>query len=149
MPTELFPFLENLFTKREPITSKTQFKETFMAIKFLSLYPGSFSLAVKANCLMMKLPDWAINSFLFQLTPKQRPPRLHYPKGAEKQKTWPKEALHKIIQKYCCSEDHAVQILNILSLKDDKILETIGIGKEAIGGRRENKQISKRKLKTK
>ena len=102
-----------------------------MTIKFLSLYPGTFIVAAKANLLSAKIPYWATNMFLFHSIAKQRPPRLAYPKKTEKEKTWPKEALQKVSQRYCCSSEHAVQILTIMEKQNPNILEALGVGKQS------------------
>jgi len=149
MATELFPFLENLFRKSQVIDSKYDFKETYMAIKFLSLYPGTSDLANEANRLSCKLPGWAVNMFLFFSIPKQKPPHFQYPKKEESQKKWPKEAILKIAQKYCCSTEHAIQYLNILEKKDPGILESLGIppeGEKKNGGK--DRKLPKQKRKT-
>ena len=138
--TELFPFLENLFNKRKFIDSKESFKEQYMAIKFLSLYPGTFSLAAEANRLSSKVPGWAVNALLFHSIKKQRPPRFQYPKGEEKTKTWPKEAVQKIARHLCCSEAHAIQTINIISQQNVNILESLGLSAEG-----EKKRAAKNK----
>jgi len=148
MPIDLFQFINNLFNKKEPVDSRTDFKDTYMTIRFLSLYPKTFHLAKKANILSAKIPYWATNCFLFNTIKQQDPPWIKYPKGAEKDKKWPKEAIIKICQKFCCSEEHAVQILNILSLKDSTVLESLGIGKEGKErGTKKNIRTTKAKKK--
>lgn len=146
---ELFEFIENLFTKAQIVDSSVPFKETYMAVKFLSLYPGTFDISIEANRLLTKCPNWVVNVFLFHSIKKQKTPRFHYPKKEDTQKKWPKEAIQKISRKFCCSEFHSVQILNILSLKHDKILEDLGIGKEVIGAPKQNKRVSKKRISKK
>lgn len=146
MPVDLFQFINNLFSKKETVTSRTEFKETYMTIRFLSLYPKTFFLAKKANELSSKIPNWATNLFLFHTIKKQDPPWIKYPKGAESQKQWPKEAIDKIMKKLCCSQEHAIQTLNILSSKDSDLLESLGIGKEGKErGKKKNIRTSKSK----
>lgn len=130
MQQDLFSFIDNLFRKKLTVDSKDQFREQFMTIKFLSLYPGTSAVANEANRLSAKIPAWATNMFLFHTIKKQKPPHFQYPKGAEKEKKWPPEAIQKICSKFCCSTEHAVQILNILETKDKKILESLGIAQE-------------------
>jgi hypothetical protein len=142
MVIELFEFIENLFTKRQPVDSKTVFKEQYMVTKFLSLYPGTFTVAGLANRLSCKIPGWATNMFLFHTIKKQRAPHFQYPKGAEKEKKYPPEALQKICGKFCCSTEHAIQIIKILEKKDPQILESLGISPEG-----EKKSASKKNRK--
>ena len=124
---ELFPFLNNLYDKKIPIRD-VEFKEHFMAIKFLSLYPGTFTLAMIANQLCGKIPGDMLSAFLFHSIPKQRAPKFAYPKGAEKEKVWPEEAIRKVSNQFCCSAEHAIQTLNILEVQQsENILETLGI----------------------
>jgi hypothetical protein len=144
MPLDLFGFIENLFSKKQFIDSREPYKETYMAIKFLSLYPGTFIIAAVANRLSSKIPAWATNVFLFNTIKKQRPPHFQYPKAEEKEKQkWPKEAIQKICNKFCCSEEHAIQILQILSMKDHQILESLGIGPEGEkkSGNKKNRRV--------
>lgn len=142
MTTELFPFIENAFTKGELITSKTDFKEIYMAIKFLSLHPGSFFAAEEANRLSTKLPNWATACYLFYSTPKARAPKITYPKSA-KDKQWPKELLEVIMKNFYCPEHHAIQIASILNKKDPSIIASMGVEvKKTDGDRKVSKKRS-------
>lgn len=141
MQFDLFQFIDNLFQKKELINSKVPYKETFMTIKFLSLYPGTFITAVEANRLSAKIPYWATNMFLFNNVEKQRAPRFSYPKKEVKGKAWPAEAVQKITRRYCCSTEHAAQILSIMERNNPNVLESLGIGKQ--GTERKKKGKSK------
>lgn len=123
---QLFEFIDNLFTKQKPITSEDDFRETYMALKFLSLYPGTFATAVKANQLAAEIPSWAINLFLFHTIEKQKAHRFEYPKKNTKE-IWPKSAIQKVAQQNCCSPLHAEQILSIMAKQKGFSLEIIGI----------------------
>jgi hypothetical protein len=130
MPADqLFDFLENLFKKKVPVTPNTPFKDQYMAVKFLSLYPGTFMEAVEANRFSTKIPGWATNCFLYATVRKQRAPRFHYPKNEDKAKQWPKEAIKKVSGKFCCSDFHASQILDIMEKQNPKVLDVLGVKK--------------------
>jgi hypothetical protein len=137
MALDLFSFIENLFNKKTYIDSTNPFKESYMTIKFLSLYPGTFTLATQANRLSMKMPYWATNAFLFHSIKKQRAVKISYPKGAEtKEKKWPPEAIEKISRQCCCSVEYSIQMLRILESQNPLILESLGIGPESEKKRR-------------
>ena len=58
-----------------------------------------------------------------------------------------RDAIKKVAQKYCCSDEHSTQILNILKNKRPEILEDLGIeegGKSA----KKNRGVSKPRVKT-
>lgn len=141
MQFDLFQFIDNLFQKKELIDSKVPYKETYMTIKFLSLYPGTFMTAAEANLLSAKIPYWATNMFLFNTVAKQRAPRMAYPKKENKGKVWPTEAIQKVTRRYCCSTEHATQILSIMERRNPNVLESLGIGKQ--GTERKKKGKSK------
>ena len=148
MQLDLFQFINNLFDKKVNIDSRNPFKETYMTIKFLSLYPGTFTIANLANRLSRKIPIWATNCFLFYTVPKQKPPRIHYPKGEEKENdSLPPEATNKICQRFCCSAEHAKQILKILKKDSPDILLSLGVDQN--GGKnsgKKNSRFSKQKF---
>lgn len=123
---QLFDFVENCFNKQTPIASSFQFKEVYMAIKFLSLHPSSFLDAVEANRLSMNLPDWATCMFLFHSVPKGRAPKIIYPKK-NKSEEWPKELVEKVVEHFLCSSDHAIQILSILKKQNPSAIESMGV----------------------
>jgi hypothetical protein len=128
MAQDLFEFIENLFIKKTIVTSKNDFREQYMAVKFLSLSPVTFIVADEANRLMAKIPPWATNMYLFVNAPHRRPPKMAYPKkGDPTEKTYPKEVLEKVANKYCCTIDNATQILKILNKQDPTLLEAFGV----------------------
>jgi len=142
MATELFEAIENFFTKRDPVTTATDFKEIYMAIKFLSLHPSSFSAAVEANRLSTKIPNWATNCFLFYSIPKGKQPRIAYPKS-EKENIWPKELIDKVCENFQCAPHHACQIIEILNKIDPLIIESMGVEvKKSVG---DNRKVSRSK----
>lgn len=147
MAQELFEFIENLFIKKVAVNSKNDFREQYMTIKFLSLYPGTFIVADEANRLMTKIPPWATNIYLFVNTPHKRPPKMVYPKKGEcAEKTYPKEILGKLANKYCCTEENAVQILKILDRQDPSLLEVFGIELERKADKENNDKNKNRRL---
>ena len=127
MAEDLFEFLNNLFSKGTKVDSNTNFKDQYMAVKFLSLYPGAFLVAEEANRLMGKMPGSATNLFLFHSIGKQRPPRITYPKKDVEEKRFPKEMIHKMASRLCCSEQEAIQTLQILEKIDPLLLEDLGV----------------------
>jgi hypothetical protein len=140
MSTDLFEFIENCFTKDEPVLPDTGFKDIYMAIKFLSLYPGTFIIAQEANRFATKIPNWAVACYLYHSIPKGRPPKFAYPKAPERE--WPKEILSAVIKNFNCSPDHAGQIIAILNKKDPAIIESMGVEvkKSGTGDREVSKQ---------
>lgn len=130
MPKDIFQFIKNAFEKAEPVPTSGEGTETFMVIKYLSLYPGSFRTAEKANRLASKLPNWALNCFLHYNTPPvKRAPFIKYPKKEKEPNDKAlNEVLAKIGQHYCCSKEHARQILTILSEERD-VYAAFGIKK--------------------
>ena len=122
MGENLFDFIENLFVKREPVNSQTVFKEQYMTIKFLSLYPGTFFIAEEANRLMTGIPGWGVNCFLFANIQKGKPPRFEYPKK-QQQKTLDKKVISKLCEHFCCGEQNAIEIASILEREDPSALE--------------------------
>lgn len=124
MQRDLFSFIENLFTKEEAVTTKTEFKESFMVIKFLSLYPATFIVAAEANKLLAKLPNWAVACYLFGCIEKDRKPKFIYPK-AENKSQFKEIVIKEIAQKFCCSKNHAEQIANILQKEKPEMIKMI------------------------
>lgn len=127
MPEDIFPILNNFFTKEQSARNMPLRNNGYMIIKFLSLYPVTFNVADKANKLSTKIPEWAVNYFLFYSIPRQRVPRATYPKSTAKEKQWDKILMAKVMQVFNCGMDHAGQILNILSGIDKNIIETFGV----------------------
>lgn len=124
MQRDLFSFIENLFTKQEMVTTETKFKDVFMAIKFLSLYPATFAAATEANRLSTKIPNWAVSCFLFGYIEKDRKPKFIYPKAENKSK-FQEIVVKEIAAKFCCSKVHAEQIALILQKENPTLIKMI------------------------
>lgn len=142
MANDLFETIENIFTKHEPVTTETDFKDMYMAIKFLSLHPASFYAAEEANRLSTKLPNGAVLCYLHGVVPKSRQPRFNYPK-ADKETGFAKELVEAVISNFYCSKHHAVQIINILNKIDPMIIESLGV--EVKKRDSDNRKVSKQK----
>ena len=142
MAKTLFEHIENFFTKGEPFTVETDFKEAFMSIKFLSLHPASFSAAEEANRLATKIPQWAVGCYLFNTVPKGRTPHLTIPKN-EKESRWPKELIEAVCNFFYCSPHHAIQTIEILNQIDPKLITRFGVEVKQSGNG--NRKVSKQK----
>lgn len=142
MATELFEAIENFFTKREPVTVISDFKDIYMAVKFLSLHPASFFEAAEANRLSTKIPNWATSCYLFHTIPKGRQPRINYPKK-DSEKLWPKELIEAVCNHFHCKEHHANQIIGILNKQDPSIIESLGVEVKKSGS--DNRKVSEQK----
>lgn len=124
MQRDLFSFIENLFTKQEIVDTRTEFKEIFMVVKFLSLYPATFMTAAEVNRLSTKIPSWASACHLYSSIEENRKPKFNYPKSENKSK-YSDVVIKTIAQKFCCSKIHAEQIACILDKEKPEIIVAI------------------------
>lgn len=114
---ELWKYLNNLYEKNIPITTESAFKDYFIVIRFLSLYPPAFYAAVQANRLSGKnVPSWMIGVLLYNLVPKEikAPWRKYIKADIEKLSDKRKKAIRKVGQLFNCSDYHAQQTLWLL-----------------------------------
>lgn len=104
---QLFEFVKNLFTKEEKIDSSVNFKEGFMVNRFLSMVPEGFIAASESNKYLSRLPEWAVNSFLFHSIEKRKnAPWINFIKAESTRG----KLLDKISKHFNCSAKTALQI---------------------------------------
>lgn len=117
----LFEQFENLFTKKEKVTTETKPESIYMLNRFLSLSVRGFLPATECNS-SPKMPEWAKLPFLFYSIQKGNVPKISYPK-AEKETLSPrrKKALQRVCQKFCVKEYHGMQILLLLEQQGFKL----------------------------
>jgi hypothetical protein len=111
---ELFEFINNAYLKKENITSKTGFKDVYMANRFLSMNPSSFLDSWEANNIIFKIPVWAGSCLLYHaIKRRKKAPRNDYIKA---EKVNLDKSLVDIISNYlCCSNKHAKETLVLLN----------------------------------
>ena len=130
---ELFDFLDNLFTKEIDVTSKeNQFGNYYIVVRFLSMHVETFWLAVDVNDLANKIPKWAVGCWLYQQVPKKkRAPRIYYIKKPDSKKDTSGSAVGKTLyllaRHFCCSEQHAEQIMRLLGMQNINAAEYFGV----------------------
>lgn len=110
----LFTQLNNLFTKETKVNSSSKPDSVYMLNRFLSLRAGTFLLAYDCNRIK-GLPDWAAYCMLYHSIPMSKAPRSKYPKKlTEKITDKKKKVVVRIQQKFCVTEYHALQIIELL-----------------------------------
>ncbi len=131
-----FPYLKNLFTKEDRLTSKSQEQNMFMVIRYLSMHPDGFFIASEVNRLNSKLPNWATGCLLYFLVPKKsKAPFMAYTK-VKKKDISPRveEILTKIGELFCCNQIHANDIYSLLIREGVDVEATFGMNKEGGSG---------------
>ena len=127
--SDLFEVINNMFTKEESVNSTTEFKESYMTNRFLSMLPDTFLVAVEANRLSRNLPQWATGAYIFNSIPKhKRAPRMNYIRRPLQYAH--QEALKKIGQFFCCDINKAFQIKKILEVNEIDTHKMFGLKKK-------------------
>jgi len=140
---ELFDFVKNLFTKDKAVRSNEHQPPPatlFIVNRFLGYNTSSFYVADEVNCLLGKVPAWAMACLLYHRTPlKKKAPYIDYLKKEKETHSKEKEAaIVKLGEIYCCRPAHAEQILSLLEAQGIK-------AKNILGGRSEAAKRTKSK----
>ncbi len=131
-----FPYLKNLFTKQDKLTSNSQEQNMFMVLRYLSMHPDGFFIASEVNKLNSKLPAWATGCLLYHLVPKKpKAPFMTYSKVKKKELS-PRmeEILTKIGELFCCNLNYANDIYSLLIKQSIDIEASFGMNEEGGSG---------------
>ncbi len=106
--------INNLYEKNQLICSDSeQAGSLFQICRFLSYTQFGFFSANEATRFARKLPDWAVQCYLYNSVPKMgRAPWIGKMKKAKEEKTNP-VLLSKLGHALCCSAKHAEQTIEI------------------------------------
>lgn len=127
-----FPYLKNLFTKENKLTSNSQEQNMFMILRYLSMHPEGFFIASEVNKLNSKLPTWATGCLLYYLLPKKsKAPFMAYTKIKKKELS-PRveEILTKIGELFCCNLEQANDIYSLLIKQSVDVEAAFGLNRE-------------------
>ncbi len=139
-----FPYLKNLFTKQDKLTSKSPEQNMFMILRYLSMLPEGFFIASEVNRLNFKLPAWATGCLLYHLVPKKpKAPFMTYSKVKKKELSQRmEEILTKTGELFCCNQNHANDIYGLLIRQSIDVEAAFGMNKGANNANPERKDKS-------